>query len=180
MTRENAEAKGRRYLVEGRVVVVTATPGTATPGYFLATVRGNGAAHSVRYGRGGWSCTCDARSICSHLVAARLIAAPDAAHLIRPERNPLAMNNKQMPTLEDARRAAALVVHFGRRDAEGVNEVIAQVNEDLDPQAATARLLFGVLELYAGILPALHTARGLALLNTMVVDLSRVDLGDQQ
>lgn len=86
------------------------------------------------------------------------------------------MTNKQTPTLQDARRAAALVVHFGRRDLDGVNEVIRQVSEDLDPPAATARLLFATLELYASILPALHTPRGLELLGAMIVDLASVPL----
>ncbi len=81
----------------------------------------------------------------------------------------------QTPQLVDAKRAATLVVHFGRRDVEGVNDVINTVNADPDPNATTARLLFAVLELYAGILPALHTPRGLALLSQMVVDLSRAD-----
>ncbi len=88
--------------------------------------------------------------------------------------------NKQTPILEDARRAAAMVVHFGRRDVDGVNEVIRQVSDDEDPSAATARLLFATLEMYAGILPMLHTPRGLALLSAMVVDLAAVDLGDEQ
>ncbi len=86
----------------------------------------------------------------------------------------------QTPQLIDAKRAAALVVHFGRRDLEGVNDVINTVNADPDPNAATARLLFAVLELYAGVLPMLHTARGLALLSQMVVDLSCADLDEQQ
>ncbi len=90
------------------------------------------------------------------------------------------MSRNQAPTLEDARRAASLVVHFGRQDVAGVNEVLRQVNADADPGAATARLLFGVLELYAGIIPSLHTARGLALLNAMVVDLANVTLEDEQ
>ncbi len=85
----------------------------------------------------------------------------------------------QAPTLADAKRAATLVVHFGRRDVDGVNEVIRQVNAEDDAAAATARLLFGVLELYSGILPMLHTPRGLALLNQMVVDLASVDLDEQ-
>ncbi len=85
----------------------------------------------------------------------------------------------QAPTLADAKRAATLVVHFGRRDLDGVNEVIRQVNTEADPAAATARLLFATLEMYAGILPTLHTPRGLALLNQMVVDLASVDLDDE-
>ena len=85
----------------------------------------------------------------------------------------------QTPTLIDAKRAATLVVHFGRHDLDGVNEVLRQINEDEDASAATARLLFATLELYAGILPALHTPRGLTLLSQMVVDLSVADVGDE-
>ena len=73
MTREGAESKGRRLLTEGRLVVEVAGPGV-----FAATVRGSGDIHLVQYGRGGWSCTCPARSTCSHLAAAQLIAAPTA------------------------------------------------------------------------------------------------------
>ena len=83
MTRENAEAKGARYLTEGRLVVLA-----AGPSYFAAVVRGSGDVHDVAYGRGGWACTCPARSTCSHLHAARLVAAPDAARLTNPRRNP--------------------------------------------------------------------------------------------
>lgn len=79
MTRENAQDKGRRLLTEGRLVVVS-----AAPGHFAAVVRGSGALHDVVFGRGGWSCSCPARSTCSHLHAARLVAAPDAARLITP------------------------------------------------------------------------------------------------
>ncbi len=85
----------------------------------------------------------------------------------------------QTPTLADAKRAAAMVIHFGRRDVDGVNEIIRQVNDEDDAAAATARLLFATLEMYAGILPMLHTPRGLALLNAMVVDLASVDLEEQ-
>jgi hypothetical protein len=85
----------------------------------------------------------------------------------------------QTPTLADARRAAILVVHFGRRDVDGVNEIVRQVADEDDPAAATARLLFGVLEMYAAIVPMLHTPRGLGLLNQMVVDLASADPDDR-
>ncbi len=85
----------------------------------------------------------------------------------------------QTPTLADAKRAAAMVIHFGRRDVDGVNEVIRAVNADGDAAEATARLLFATLELYAGLLPTLHTPRGLALFSQMVVDLASVDLDEQ-
>jgi uncharacterized Zn finger protein len=71
MTRESAEIKGRRYLLDGRLVVEL-----AQPGYFRATVRGGGQIHCVSFGRGGWHCTCPARGMCAHLVAALRIAAP--------------------------------------------------------------------------------------------------------
>jgi len=73
VTRENAAAKGLRYLTEGRVVVEG-----AGRGFFSATVRGNGTLHEVSFGRGGWLCTCPARSACSHLRACWLIAAPES------------------------------------------------------------------------------------------------------
>ena len=79
------------------------------------------------------------------------------------------------PTVVDARRAAALVVHHGRRDAAGCNAIIAEVRAEDDSGAATTRLLFAVLELYQSVLPRLHTERGLGLLSAMVVDLARLD-----
>ena len=71
--RESAATKGARYLAEGRLVVEVAAPGT-----FAATVRGAGDYHRVEFGRGGWTCSCSARSLCSHLVAAQLVSAPNA------------------------------------------------------------------------------------------------------
>ena len=79
------------------------------------------------------------------------------------------------PTVADARRAAALVVHHGRQDAAGCNAIISEVTSEDDSGAATTRLLFAILELYQSVLPALHTERGLALLSAMVVDLARLD-----
>ena len=71
MTRERAEAKGRRYLEEGRLII-----STAGPSYVDATCRGSGDVHSVTYRRGGWSCSCPALGRCSHLVALMLVTAP--------------------------------------------------------------------------------------------------------
>lgn len=69
--RESAAVKAGRYLLDGRVVVELAQPGS-----FRATVRGGGQIYVVGFGRGGWTCTCPARGLCSHLAAAHLIAAP--------------------------------------------------------------------------------------------------------
>jgi hypothetical protein len=64
VTREDAAAKGRRYLVEGRLVV-EAVDGN----HIAASCRGNGALYQLGYVRGGWHCDCPARSRCAHLVA---------------------------------------------------------------------------------------------------------------
>ena len=79
------------------------------------------------------------------------------------------------PTRDDAQRAAALIVHFGRRDVEGCNEIVRQVATDDDPSAAATRLLFAVMEVYQELVPVLHTPRGLQLLTAVIVDLANVD-----
>jgi uncharacterized Zn finger protein len=76
MPRENAEAKGRRYLVEGRVYVQQ-----VNGHHVLARVRGSGEMHTVTGDAWGWRCTCPARGTCSHLVAVQLIA-------VKPRRTP--------------------------------------------------------------------------------------------
>jgi uncharacterized Zn finger protein len=66
---ENADAKGRRYLAEGRVTLRHV--GVDGVG---AIVRGDGAWHRAGYADGRWYCTCPALSAnCSHLVALRLV-----------------------------------------------------------------------------------------------------------
>ncbi len=69
--RENAPSKARRYLTEGRVVLVTVTTEAVA-----AVVRGDAALHRVDYdGRRGWRCTCPALGRCSHLLAVGLVVA---------------------------------------------------------------------------------------------------------
>ncbi|HEY9562659.1 MAG TPA: hypothetical protein VIR30_02715 [Nocardioides sp.] len=71
--RENAAAKGRRYLTEGRVVITHASAGRVD-----ASIRGDGTIHLATYRHGTWSCTCEVRTDrCSHLVALRLVTAPE-------------------------------------------------------------------------------------------------------
>jgi uncharacterized Zn finger protein len=70
--REGAQAKGRRYLVSGRVTILRAGPGRVS-----ALVRGDGAFYDVTYRDGVWSCPCLARTDCAHLVAVRLCTAPE-------------------------------------------------------------------------------------------------------
>lgn len=72
MPRENAEAKGRRYLTEGRVVLRTVNRHTVE-----AWVRGDGAVWRVSWTRrDGWSCPCPARGArCAHRIAVGLVVA---------------------------------------------------------------------------------------------------------
>ena len=67
--RENAQDKARRLLTEGRVTVRT-----ITADMIVASVRGDSAlVYETRWDRGGWTCTCDARSRCSHVQALMLV-----------------------------------------------------------------------------------------------------------
>ena len=73
--RENAASKGRRYLIEGRVIV------TAVSGDVIAArVRGDGAIHTCGWEpMVGWRCSCHARTACSHLLAVRLVTVAGGA-----------------------------------------------------------------------------------------------------
>jgi uncharacterized Zn finger protein len=67
--REDAFAKGQRYLTEGRLTVdhVDATR-------VLATCRGDGARYDVGWTEEfGWSCSCPALGRCAHLRALMLV-----------------------------------------------------------------------------------------------------------
>ena len=72
MTRENAQAKGRRLLVEGRLRVLC----VEGSGLILAECRGDsGEMYRIQYDpeRMRWYCTCPAKGVCSHLVALQLV-----------------------------------------------------------------------------------------------------------
>ncbi len=69
VARENAEAKGRRYLVEGRLVVREINGDT-----IRACCRGGGTFYPLGHDPGrGWWCECPARSTCAHLHALRAV-----------------------------------------------------------------------------------------------------------
>lgn len=75
MTRENADVKGRRLLVEARLVV-----NRVGAGEIEATCRGDsGEMYTVGHVTGGWYCSCPALGHCSHLVALQLVT-------LRPQR----------------------------------------------------------------------------------------------
>jgi hypothetical protein len=70
MTRESIESKGRRYLLEGRLVV-TRVDGD----HVSACCRGDGEVYQCGHEPDrGWWCSCPARTDqCSHLAALRLV-----------------------------------------------------------------------------------------------------------
>ena len=69
MARENAAAKGRRYLTEGRVTVLDVSAKR-----IAAVIRGDGAVWFASWTPdSGWACDCPARGRCSHLIATGLV-----------------------------------------------------------------------------------------------------------
>jgi hypothetical protein len=73
--RENAAAKARRYLSEGRLIVERVDRHGV-----VATCRGDGALHRCRWEPStGWWCSCPARGRCSHLLALGAVVAVDMA-----------------------------------------------------------------------------------------------------
>ncbi len=72
--RENVHDKGRRYLLEGRLLVDHVDADT-----IRATCRGAGDVYRLGYDRGGWWCSCPARTTCSHLTALQLVTVRPGA-----------------------------------------------------------------------------------------------------
>ena len=70
MSRENAIAKGRRYISEGRLVVRSVDAVSAR-----AECRGDGRIYRVSFANGRWSCDCPALGRCSHEYALGLCTA---------------------------------------------------------------------------------------------------------
>lgn len=68
MPREDAHVKGRRYVLEGRLIVRSAGPEG-----IRAICRGQGEWYRLGFERGGWYCNCPALTRCAHLVALQLV-----------------------------------------------------------------------------------------------------------
>ena len=82
MTRETADAKARRLLAEGRVLVTYVSGDVAR-----ARVDGDTGTWEASHDAGGWHCTCPARGRCSHAAALRMITTAPAYRATQPERN---------------------------------------------------------------------------------------------
>jgi len=68
--RENAAAKARRYLTEGRLIVRR-----VDGPHVLAFCRGDGVMHRIEVHHDDATCSCPARGRCSHLLAVGLVTA---------------------------------------------------------------------------------------------------------
>ena len=79
MSRENVEAKGRRYLSESRLRVLYVKP---SAGQIRATCRGDGQTYKLGHEPvRGWFCDCPAKTRdCAHLIGLRLVTEPVPEH----------------------------------------------------------------------------------------------------
>ena len=67
--RETSEAKGKRYVLEGRLRVLWMDELG-----IRAECRGGGDVYRLGYAPGGWWCSCPALGRCAHLTALLLVA----------------------------------------------------------------------------------------------------------
>jgi len=65
----------------------------------------------------------------------------------------------------DYRRAAALIVHFGTENHDGVKAVLDEVVED----GRAAAILMAVLSVYDEMIPELRSPLGLSLLSSFIM-----------
>jgi hypothetical protein len=114
VTRESADQKARRYLVEGRLQVLEVGPSIVR-----ATCRGDGQVYRLGWWRGRWGCTCPAactfRASCAHLLALRLV-------VVEP-RGTAGLTAARMRDLQDdapaTRNGAGAARHDPRGQARG-------------------------------------------------------------
>jgi hypothetical protein len=69
VTRESAETKSKRYLIEARLTVLGVDRDRVQ-----ATCRGSGELYELGHDPGrGWHCSCPARGRCAHLIALQTV-----------------------------------------------------------------------------------------------------------
>jgi hypothetical protein len=76
--RLDRQAKANKILVERRVTI-TEVRGR----YVSAWVRGDQASYEVVHDAGVWSCPCDCRQVCSHVLAVMAVTEPVRREAIR-------------------------------------------------------------------------------------------------
>lgn len=78
--RESVDAKGRRYLVEGRLTVTQLDALSIE-----AECRGGGAVYELGHNGEAWWCSCPAIGRCAHLVALQLVSVRAGDGIDDPE-----------------------------------------------------------------------------------------------
>ena len=84
------------------------------------------------------------------------------------------------PTPEQAaavRRGAAFLIHHGNRDIEGVNAILAELDQDQD---LTVRFLMGIATVVETLLPIIFSSTGQWLVQQTCADLAQIECGDRQ
>ncbi len=137
--RETVALKAKRYLSEGRVIIVAVEPGRVE-----AKVRGDGRIYTSGFVGGQWLCDCPAVSQgCCHLRALRLITAVDLAPQ-PPRQRSVATEHfdhpaSSSPTDTEARIGELLPPQQGKKLPSHVTEVAEHERRDFRKLAAKVR-----------------------------------------
>lgn len=102
MPRETARDKATRYLIEGRLILVTVDPDRV-----VATCRGEGVLYRLGFAGGRWWCDCPARSEnCCHVLAAKRCVAIDLSppRWLRPGEQDVRIDGRDHPSTFEGRR----------------------------------------------------------------------------
>lgn len=75
-------------------------------------------------------------------------------------------------TPDDHRRAAAIVIHHGTANIDGINEILA------DAEGRATELLLSVLGLYGTLVPELRTPTGQNFMASYVLELAGIAIED--
>lgn len=75
---------------------------------------------------------------------------------------------------DDMRRAAALIVHSGRGDHQGLEAILTETLEE----QRQLHLVFALLQVHHEAMPIMYTPRGLDIMGAHILDLAGLAHGD--
>lgn len=78
------------------------------------------------------------------------------------------MTNEPGITAADARRAALLICHYSQGSAEGCNTVLKDANDE----GRVTNLIQAILDVYATIVPVLHSELGVTAIQGCIAKLA--------
>ena len=76
--RESVETKAERYLIQGRVSIVSADDRSIT-----ASVKGDSGHYTAARNHSRWACSCPARGRCCHLLALQRVCSLPGSAVLR-------------------------------------------------------------------------------------------------